>query len=959
MSIFLLLIVFNGEICGQGWVREWETYSGAGQDVEEAMNGDFIMAAYNGDLSSGPAYFVRMTPDGDTVWTKSVEDFDVNEIELINNDTIIGIGRYFNDPALVKLDGAGNLISIKIYANLNVSLQGIKKTINGEFIAIGTVGAQQVMINNLPYGIETLSFVKLDVYGNISWVQNRVDTFLVYSNWTVGQVEINPTSDGGFIVTGTKLSVINTVVHNNAYLIKLNATGGVMWEQELNLSTAESHAFSVKETFDGGYIVSGRAGDNSVLVKTNSSGVIQWTSTLFVGQFSSTTQEHWNPKDVIQDNDGNYLVTGGFRGAGKSLWLYKVNLQGVVLWSKEIINKNYIGYTGNKVKTNSDGGYIIVGNVTDFVIANWIFLCKVDSAGNAITTAIEGNVYADLNNNCAWDTLEYPLQNWVVIANGNNGQTYYANTDTSGHYYIPAEFGTYDVTLAVPNPYWDTVCIGLGTAILDTIFEIDTVDFPVNAAISCPLLHVDISSAALERCFASTYYVEYCNWGMADALNAYVEVELDPFLTYDTSSIAGVHLGGDLYRFNIGTVERGTCGEFWIDVMVTCDTNLIGITHCTEAHIYPDSICLSPWTGPNINVEGVCLGDTVLFKVMNTGGSMSSSLSFNIFEDNVMMMIGGYNLGVGQIEDVYVPAQSGKTYRIEARQVPNFPPLLGDTIVGLALEGCKVNSNGTINTGFVTQFSNYDGNPFVDVDCQPNVGSYDPNDKLAYPVGYGAEHYIYQHTDLDYYIRFQNTGTAAARTVVIIDTISEYLDIASLSVGASSHNYTYEIYGNGVVKFTFDNILLPDSTTNYSASQGFIKYSIEQKANNPIGTIINNNAAIYFDYNAPVQTNTTFHEIGTDFVTIQLLGLKNVLEPNVLVNVYPNPFHEMATVEIEGKEFIEIEFVLYDLTGRVLYQKTTNETSFNINKPDLTQGIYIYRIVADGKLLNTGKLIAR
>jgi len=275
------------------------------------------------------------------------------------------------------------------------------------------------------------------------------------------------------------------------------------------------------------------------------------------------------------------------------------------------------------------------------------------------------------------------------------------------------------------------------------------------------------------------------------------------------------------------------------------------------------------------------------------------------------------------------------------------------------LEGCRLNSNGTINTGFVTQFSNYDGNPFVDVDCQPNVGSYDPNDKLAYPVGYGAEHYIYQHTDLEYYIRFQNTGTAPARTVVIIDTIAQYLDIASLRVGASSHNYSYEIYGNGIVKFTFDNILLPDSTTNYRASQGFIKYKIEQKPNNPIGTIINNNADIYFDYNAAVRTNTTFHKIGADFVTIQLVGIKNVMQPNVIVNVYPNPFHEVATIKIEGTEFTKIEFELYDLTGRVVYQKTTNETSFNIHKSDLTQGVYVYRIIADGKLLNTGKLIAR
>ena len=279
--------------------------------------------------------------------------------------------------------------------------------------------------------------------------------------------------------------------------------------------------------------------------------------------------------------------------------------------------------------------------------------------------------------------------------------------------------------------------------------------------------------------------------------------------------------------------------------------------------------------------------------------------------------------------------------------------------MALALEGCLVDSLGNINTGFVTQFSNYDGSPFIDIDCQQNIGSYDPNDKRAYPVGYGAEHYIYQHTDLEYYIRFQNTGTDTAFTVVIIDTISPHLDITSLRVGASSHNYSYEIYGNGIVKFTFANILLPDSSTNNRASQGFIKYQIEQMPSNPIGTIINNKADIYFDYNAPIQTNTTFHEIGDNFVTVQLLGLDQVTVPNTLVKVYPNPFKEVATIEIEGETFTTVEFELYDLTGRMIYQKTSKDSSFNIQKANLTQGVYVYRIVADGKLLNTGKLIAR
>ena len=104
VSISILLIVLNNATCAQGWLREWQFYNSysAGHDVEEAMNGDFIVAGYEADLSNF-ALFVRMTTDGDTVWTKSIKDFEVSEIELIDNDTIVGIGRYFNNPAFVLM----------------------------------------------------------------------------------------------------------------------------------------------------------------------------------------------------------------------------------------------------------------------------------------------------------------------------------------------------------------------------------------------------------------------------------------------------------------------------------------------------------------------------------------------------------------------------------------------------------------------------------------------------------------------------------------------------------------------------------------------------------------------------------------------------------------------------------------------------------------------------------------
>ena len=133
------------------------------------------------------------------------------------------------------------------------------------------------------------------------------------------------------------------------------------------------------------------------------------------------------------------------------------------------------------------------------------------------------------------------------------------------------------------------------------------------------------------------------------------------------------------------------------------------------------------------------------------------------------------------------------------------------------------------------------------------TGSFDPNDKSVFPEG----DIRIKDSTLQYLIRFQNTGTDTAFTVLITDTMSALLDLETLEVLASSHPMTFQINNNNVLEFTFSNILLPDSNVNESASHGSLMYSIRQNVSNLIGDTIENTANIYFDFNAPVITNTT------------------------------------------------------------------------------------------------------
>ena len=177
--------------------------------------------------------------------------------------------------------------------------------------------------------------------------------------------------------------------------------------------------------------------------------------------------------------------------------------------------------------------------------------------------------------------------------------------------------------------------------------------------------------------------------------------------------------------------------------------------------------------------------------------------------------------------------------------------------------GTQLTSSATINpvAGDVNPADNEDS------ETQTVTGSLDPNDKLVSPEGFGESGLIARDQLLTYTVRFQNVGTDTAFTVVVRDMLSDNLDLGSLTIGASSHPYTFGIVEPRELVWTFNNILLPDSTTNEPASNGFLKYTVMPLPGLPGGTAIDNFADIYFDYNAPVRTNVVHNQIDAPPVT--------------------------------------------------------------------------------------------
>lgn len=197
--------------------------------------------------------------------------------------------------------------------------------------------------------------------------------------------------------------------------------------------------------------------------------------------------------------------------------------------------------------------------------------------------------------------------------------------------------------------------------------------------------------------------------------------------------------------------------------------------------------------------------------------------------------------------------------------------------------------------------------------------SYDPNDKQVSPAGVGPEGYVASDTRLTYMVRFQNTGTAPATFIHIIDSLDAQLDILSLEVLASSHHMQLSIDENHTLDFFFDNINLPDSTTDLVGSSGFVVYAIDMLPGLAQGTEIENTAYIYFDYNEPVITNTTLTTIS------DLVGVEQQVAAQDVFSIYPNPVRgsNQLTLAFEGQGLTGI-LEVKNLLGQSVHTQSLN-----------------------------------
>ena len=231
------------------------------------------------------------------------------------------------------------------------------------------------------FGVDSdIWLIKTNSFGDTLWTRKFGGSEMD------GAYSVKQTSDGGYIITGTTSSF--GAGCGDVWLIKTDASGDTLWTKTFGGSDCEA-SYSVQQTTDGGYIIIGLKGpfwsSYAWLIKTNTSGDTLWTK-----KFEASFGDEVILYSVQQTTDGGYIITGYtnlFGAVGYDVLLIKTNASGDTLWTKTMGGSDRD--VGNSVQQTTDGGYIIVGH--SFSAGDQdVWMIKTNASGDTLWTKTFG-----------------------------------------------------------------------------------------------------------------------------------------------------------------------------------------------------------------------------------------------------------------------------------------------------------------------------------------------------------------------------------------------------------------------------------------------------------------------------------------------------------------------------------------------------------------------------------------
>lgn len=568
-------------------------------------------------------------------------------------------------------------------------------------------------------------------------------------------------------------------------------------------------------------------------------------------------------------------------------------------------------------------------------------------------TFIDVNSFADINNSFTGDSVKFI---------GFSGQILYEEENISGA-------AMWNVNFPYPQNWVESDDV-ISNGILTTILPGD-----IYKVISGP------DTLYVNSMFFSEPIPDACAYNTASG-QIYIDANTDCSFGAGDSAIASIYATSQGNYTNTPLLGNGSngysnsSGNYSINIQESWLNSYTVSIPSIYQFIFPYNSCSAtsynfttlPQTGVDFSLE--CAGlDTRVYA--GHSGNVRPGLPFYMYPTVS-------NIGCTEVSGTLkLKLDANVTYNAANSSNP-ADAISGDTLIWNYVDLTNV-GNGTgywnsivggieltpslsVNIGDTLCFEISTGIPSTDVNitnnaysfCLPVVNSYDPNIKEVMPSGEGVEGFISPNTDkLTYTIDFQNTGTAPAINVNIIDTLGANVLPNTMHILDASHTMTPEWLNGNTLKFKFNNINLPDSNANEPLSHGYVRFEIDMVQGLAPATEIKNKAEIYFDFNAAIITPFAVNTIETPSSS----GI-NSINNNLVAIAYPNPANDIVNFKI-SEATGSLAITLTDLSGKTVYAKSgISGSALTVNISDLSQGIYLFKIMEEAtNNFTLGKLI--